>query len=300
MATDRRLIIMSNEQAKRLEPTTTKTRSSTQSSFLRGTASSSQKSGTRSQEQQLWDAICNDDLKKVHTILCTAQNLNLNKPYTVITIDKNQGRDTCSTTYLLQACKVCRSSEIARALIRAGANVDTSGNVLKKVPYGSTWVPDTVVGNVTPLILAVIMRSEDLVRCLIQLGANVNSTNEAGECPLHYVFTGMTQNPSHVTRKTPIARKDRNVTDTVFAALVESGADLNASNKQGFTALHVAAERGCLEEVQTLVKAGADINVQTPVTGLTPLSLAKHANNVAVVNYLIQHAEGKAKSEVKN
>ncbi|KAI8496166.1 hypothetical protein Bbelb_260070 [Branchiostoma belcheri] len=288
---------MSNGQAKSQEFAATKTRTVKQSTFSRGAASSLQKSGTRSQEEQLWDAICNDDLKKVHTVLCTAQNLNLNKPYTVITIDKNQGRDTCSTTYLLQACKVCRSSEIACGLIRAGANVNTSASVLKKVPYGSTWLADAAVGNVTPLILAVITKNEDLVRCLIQLGADVNSTNEAGESPLHFVFTGATPNPSHATRKTPIAAKDRNATDAVFAALVENGANLNASDKQGFTPLHVAAERGCLEEVQTLVKAGADINVQTPVTGLTPLSLAKHANNTAVVNYLVQHAEGKANSD---
>eukprot|EP00058_Branchiostoma_floridae_P019681 XP_002605171.1 hypothetical protein BRAFLDRAFT_80892 [Branchiostoma floridae] len=294
--------MMSSGQARRQEPTTAKTRSFTQPSFTRGLASSSQKSDTRSQEQQLWDAICSDDLKKVHTILCAAQNLNLNKPYTVITIDKNQGRDTCSTTYLLQACKVCRSSEIACALIRAGANVNASGNVLKKVQYGSTWVKDAAVGNATPLILAVVMRSEDLVRCLLQLGADVNSTNEAGESALHYVFTGTTQNPSHATRKTPMATKDRNATDAVFTALVENGVDLNLSDKQGFTALHVAAEKGSLEEVQTLVKAGADINVQTPVTGLTPLSLAKHASNVAVVNFLLQCAEGKdiKGDEVKN
>ncbi|XP_078700930.1 uncharacterized protein LOC144927407 [Branchiostoma floridae x Branchiostoma belcheri] len=288
---------MSNGQAKSQEFAATKTRTAKHSSFSRGTASSLQKSGTRSQEEQLWDAICNDDLKKVHTVLCTAQNLNLNKPYTVITIDKNQGRDTCSTTYLLQACKVCRSAEIACGLIRAGANVNTSAKVLKKVPYGSTWLADAAVGNVTPLILAVVTKNEELVRCLIQLGADVNSTNEAGESPLHFVFTGATPNPSHATRKTPIAAKDRNATDTVFAALVENGADLNVSDRQGFTPLHVAAERGCLEEVQALVKAGADINVQTPVTGLTPLSLAKHANNAAVVNYLVQHAEGKAKSD---
>ncbi|XP_060809328.1 leucine-rich repeat serine/threonine-protein kinase 1 [Amyelois transitella] len=62
-----------------------------------------------------------------------------------------------------------------------------------------------------------------------------------------------------------------------LSALCEAGADLDAASDAatgGKTALHIAAERGHVENVKTLVCAGASLSV-LDATGETPLSLAE-------------------------
>ena len=55
--------------------------------------------------------------------------------------------------------------------------------------------------------------------------------------------------------------------------LLAAGADVNARNQHGQTALMLAAHRGHLQVVEALVEAGADLNV-TAKYNLTALMLA--------------------------
>jgi ankyrin repeat protein len=43
-------------------------------------------------------------------------------------------------------------------------------------------------------------------------------------------------------------------------ALAEAGAEVNAADTKGFTALHGAASKGHVEIIKALVAAGADVN----------------------------------------
>ena len=52
--------------------------------------------------------------------------------------------------------------------------------------------------------------------------------------------------------------------------LIAHGAKVTAKNNEKATALHMAAEEGCEDCVQSLLAAGADIDAQTK-TGDTPL-----------------------------
>jgi ankyrin repeat protein len=45
------------------------------------------------------------------------------------------------------------------------------------------------------------------------------------------------------------------------------GADLNIPNNEGRTAMHLAAEKGCLMVVEFLTKVGADYNIKDNVSG---------------------------------
>ena len=63
--------------------------------------------------------------------------------------------------------------------------------------------------------------------------------------------------------------------------LLAAGADVNARNRYGQTALMLAAHRGHLQVAEALVEAGADLNV-TAKHNLTALMLAIVAGHVTV------------------
>ena len=65
------------------------------------------------------------------------------------------------------------------------------------------------------------------------------------------------------------------------------GVPINATDDQGNTALHYAAEAGHLEVVQLLVEIGADASVVNKV-GCSPLQEAAENRHQEVADYLIQ------------
>jgi hypothetical protein len=67
--------------------------------------------------------------------------------------------------------------------------------------------------------------------------------------------------------------------------LVKSGADLNQSDEQGWTALNFAAGKGDLPMVKLLIEAGADV-FKVGRDRRTPYMIALAAGRVAVVQYL--------------
>lgn len=71
-------------------------------------------------------------------------------------------------------------------------------------------------------------------------------------------------------------------------ALLEEGADVNAAQADGMTALHWAAEHGDAELAATLVHAGAYLEATTRIGDYTPLHLAARAGSGAVVEVLLE------------
>jgi len=67
--------------------------------------------------------------------------------------------------------------------------------------------------------------------------------------------------------------------------LLRAGADVNARDRHGQTALMLAAHRGYREVVETLVEGGADLNV-TAKFNLSALMLAITAGHVDVARVL--------------
>lgn len=71
---------------------------------------------------------------------------------------------------------------------------------------------------------------------------------------------------------------------------IYSGADINAKDWKGRTALHAAAQFGSTEIAQLLVENGADIDAETISVGnYTPLTVAVNYENIEVVKLLIQY-----------
>lgn len=71
------------------------------------------------------------------------------------------------------------------------------------------------------------------------------------------------------------------------ASLIARGADVNAAEGDGMTALHWAAERGEDAVVDMLVSAGAAVDAVTRIGGYTPLHMASRRGHAAVVGSLL-------------
>lgn len=69
--------------------------------------------------------------------------------------------------------------------------------------------------------------------------------------------------------------------------LLRNGADVNAAQGDGMTALHWAAENGDVELLEILVYAGAALDPVTRNNAYTPLHLASRAGHSAAVGFLL-------------
>jgi ankyrin repeat protein len=70
--------------------------------------------------------------------------------------------------------------------------------------------------------------------------------------------------------------------------LLKSGADVNAAQGDGMTALHWAAQRGDLDEARMLMYAGARVEAVTRNSSYTPLHLAARVGKVSLIKALVQ------------
>jgi ankyrin repeat protein len=86
---------------------------------------------------------------------------------------------------------------------------------------------------------------------------------------------------------TPLIHAATYADANLMGLLLDRGADANAANDDGATALHRSA--GDVEKVRLLVKAGAKVNAATAL-GRTPLLIAaSYAGNVDTVKLLLAH-----------
>lgn len=109
---------------------------------------------------------------------------------------------------------------------------------------------------------------------LIKRGVDVNTVDKAGNTLLIQA----------VRRDVP----------ELFDYLLLRRAKLNVRNRNGETALSLAAYMGKLQYVQRLVEAGADVNFY----GWSPLSYAAYNGHTAIVDYLLKRgAEINARTE---
>ena len=107
----------------------------------------------------------------------------------------------------------------------------------------------------TPLIAAVSQNQVDCAKQLIASGADVNLADHAGWSPLiHAAYFGSG--------------------NELLSLLVDKGANLNAQNNRGLTALYLASAAGHEPQVQLLLAHGADPAIATQ-SGYTPVKVAQ-------------------------
>lgn len=199
------------------------------------------------------------------------------------------------------------SSEIGHKRRRVEEHVDESLFSSKKGKTKSEFQRSKFLSrrNIkSDLIRAVKKGRENRVRHLIETrNVNVNLRDELGKTLLYYAVY---HNHEKIVKYLVRHGADVNATDKkgftpiMFATdinivkyLVEHDAKLNVANECGDTFLHFLSSHSATENdhtviVKYLVDHGADVNLQNEV-GNTPLHLAARINNEIIAKYLIDH-----------
>jgi ankyrin repeat protein len=156
------------------------------------------------------------------------------------------------------------SLELVRQLVKRGG--DVNARMTKKVGVGMTSL-NTL--GATPFLLAARTADAELMRALAALGADPLLPTADGSTPL-IVAAGLgTRSPGEDAGDEPA------VVEALQAAL-ELGADIDAVDKNGETAMHGAAYKNLPAAVEFLADKGARIEVwnKKNAFGWTPLAIA--------------------------
>ena len=157
-----------------------------------------------------------------------------------------------------------------KELIDAGANVNARTRELppaRRWLYSLndvSWVDFT---GQTPFLRAALSGDTTTMKLLVQHGADPNLPTLAGTTPL-MAAAGVNWTVQQTYTESPQARID------AVNLCLELGADVNATNSMGLTALLGAANRGSNEIIEILVKRGARLDIKDK-EGRTPLRWAE-------------------------
>jgi ankyrin repeat protein len=98
--------------------------------------------------------------------------------------------------------------------------------------------------------------------------------------------------PSGLPTATPVADAAMAGDRDGMRSLLRDGADVNAAQGDGMTALHWAALEGDVEMARMLLYAGANVKASTRLGAHTPLILASKAGNAEMVGVLLEAGAG--------
>jgi ankyrin repeat protein len=156
------------------------------------------------------------------------------------------------------------SIELVKKLAAHGANVNAT--MTKRPNLNNTRLNER---GATPFLLAALTADAELMRILAALGADPLLTNADKSTPLMAAAGLATRSPGED------AGTESEVLEAVRVAL-ELGADINAVDNNGETAMHAAAYKNLPKVVRFLASRGARIAVwnREDKFGWTPLAIA--------------------------
>ncbi|MEO5740556.1 MAG: ankyrin repeat domain-containing protein [Vicinamibacterales bacterium] len=196
-------------------------------------------------------------------------------------LEKGANPDAADAGYTALHAAVLRSDlDLVKALLARGANPDlrtTKGTPLRRDTTDFN-LPATLISS-TPYLLAARFLEPEIMKALAGR-ADVSLAMKDGTTAL-MLATGAGSGNGATRRG--IAVIDGGVVEpeaavlNAVAAAVELGADVNATNQAGDTALHAAAAKGLNTVVQLVADKGAELNVKNK-RGLTPLAALMPSN----------------------
>ncbi|MBU1013925.1 MAG: ankyrin repeat domain-containing protein [Bacteroidetes bacterium] len=195
------------------------------------------------QGQEIFDAIKNNDLKKIMGLTV--------KDDSVLNFKDNAGNTP------LHYAAIDGSIAIIELLLSNGANIDAVNKQLN-----------------TPLYEAINNKHDEVSKLLINRGADIHRQNVIGNSPLHIavqknrksiaellIERGADIECKQIAQMTPLNLVTLMTNDyEMVRLLIEKGADVNAKNRNGNTSLVNAAENGSLDVIDLLLDNNADFD----------------------------------------
>ena len=199
--------------------------------------------------------------------------------------DPNITEDTYGYACLHIAVRQGCSTEVVQAIIDHGADVNATNNE-----------------NQTALQMACIYKHEGAINVLLNTNADLNITDTYGETCLHtavrqgcsievvqaIIDHGADVNATNKNNKTALMKGCYNKHEGAINVLLNASADLNITDgTYGDTCLHKAVRQGCSTEVvQAIIDHGADVNA-TNKNNKTALMKACYNKHEGAINVLL-------------
>jgi ankyrin repeat protein len=219
----------------------------------------------------------NDPLPDGTTVLIEAAHSGQGAVAALL-LDKGADPNRAEVGYTALHAAVLRGDvNLVKALLAHQANpnlVITKATQTKRANGHEFELLAPLLGS-TPYMLASQYLEIEMMRALAAAGANTRLPKKDGTTPL-MLAAGMLASTS-VDRRSHRVLDGAKIEDETrvlegVKAAIALGADIDAVNQQGDTALHSAAAQGFARVVQLLVESGASLNVKNK-RGLTPLSV---------------------------
>jgi len=185
-----------------------------------------------------------------------------------------------AVTPLFRAARHGRD-EIVKLLLKNGADVNGG-------------VDTTDLGNITPIRAAQLYGHRDTAQLLLEKGAKIDFFSAAGLGWKTFVADCLEENPGLAgfpdKWNFPAIWLAVNTGQAaVVDQLLNAGGTVDGRyGRQGFSALHVAAERGYQDLAICLIKHGMDVNARAH-DGKTPLDYALRDGQTEMVQWLRAH-----------
>lgn len=234
-------------------------------------------------------------------------------------------KDRFSDTALLATVNANTAKNLAcvEALLYSGANVNSknkagdtvlivatkhlnNGLITLLLKYGADVNLSDRRGR-TPLCFASTMGNAEISELFLQHGSDVNTVDDFGDTPLTLAISNVKRLAEHsqvvrmlvaagaevgvadATGNTPLILAARaNVRDICDALLLQPrGLNIDATTKDGETAIYIAAQNNNSNMFDSLLERGADLNLK-PKFGDSLLSLIAKSNDTMRVKQLVE------------
>lgn len=150
----------------------------------------------------------------------------------------------------------------------AAAVYNDDVDMIRRLASADVWQTPTRHDGSPPLVLGSLLGHNELCRVMLELGADVKVRNARGGNALQGAIVGRSGTAQ-------------------AAMLIESGAHPDDANKDGFTAMHAAAEIDDAEMIRFLAEHGGSLEAQTNA-GYRPIHIAAGLGHQASAQALVE------------